>query len=266
MNIALSTLVLFFFLLPGIIFRRTYYSEEFSKEYFRSSFFGIFISTFIPSLLFHVIWFFISSFTPNGVDLLILFDLASENTKSTSYANIEINSKLIVFYNFSMLISSFIAGYLAKKIIRYNKIDRKNKQLRFQNSWHYILTGEFFDFPRANFTLEQDTVEEIEFVFADLLIETNNQTYLYDGVLVDYELSKSGGLDTVTLKNVQRRLLSDDSEFTEKGIKKDNSIKYYPLDGHILLFKYNLVINMNFSYYKFRYNTETEEYTPTLVE
>ncbi|VAW46246.1 hypothetical protein MNBD_GAMMA03-1428 [hydrothermal vent metagenome] len=263
MNIALSTLLLFLFLLPGILYRRTYYSEEFSKEYFKTTFFGIFTSTFIPSLIFHTIWYYLANAFGYKVDLLILFDLFSKMPAKESILNIESYSLSIVIYNLSLFLTSILLGYLSKQLIRNCKWDRKYKQFRFQNSWHYILTGEFFDFPRSNFSLENDSVEAIEFIYVNILIDIDD-AYLYDGILVDYELSKDGGLETITLKNCERRLLKSDCDIPVEGEKSKNPNKY-PIDGHMLLFKYDEIKNINFSYYKLQEEEKENSFKPVLV-
>ena len=164
-----------------------------------------------------------------------------------------------------MFIVSGLSGYLLKKHVRKNKLDRSFKFFRFQNSWHYILKGEFFDFPRADISLDRDTVEDIEFVFVDAILEINGESYLYDGILVDYELSNTGsGLETISLTNAQRRKISDDSKISKKGKKKDNSKKYYAISGHILVLKYNETRNLNFTYFTLEY--DNGNFTPRLVE
>lgn len=265
MSIALSTLVLFFLLIPGIVFRRFYYSEEFSREYFKETFFGVFISTIIPSLLFHFVWYFSVKLFCQQVDLYILGDIVSQQPSQSSFQNIQDNSFKILFYNLTMFIASGFSGYWLKKLVRKYKLDRSFKFFRFQNSWHYILKGEFFDFPRADISLDRDTVEDIEFVFVDAILEINGESYLYDGILVDYELSNTGsGLETISLTNAQRRKISDDSKISKKGKKKDNSKKYYPISGHILVLKYNETRNLNFTYFTLEY--DNGNFTPRLVE
>lgn len=249
MSIALSTLILFFLLIPGIAFRRFYYSEEFSREYFRETFFAVFIATIIPSLFFQFSWYYLAKLFGQSIDLSVFGDLVSASPSKKTFNNIEDNALKITMYNLTMFLLAGFSGYLLKKIVRRYRWDRTHKFFRFQNSWHYILKGEFFDFPRAEIILERDTVEDIEFVFVDAILEINNESYIYDGILVDYELSNNGGLDTISITNAQRRNIKDDSEISKKGKKKDNLSKYYPIEGHILVLKYCEIKNLNFTYY-----------------
>lgn len=264
MSLALSTLVLFFLLVPGILFRRFYYSEEFSKEYFKETFFGVFISTILPSLFFHFLWYFIVKIFGQQVNLFTLGDIVSQQPSSISFQNLQDNSTKILFYNLTMFIVAGLSGYWLKKLVRKEKWDRQYKFFRFQNSWHYILKGEFFDFPRAEITLDEDTVEDIELVFVDAIIEINGNSYLYDGILVDYELNGNNGLETISLTNAQRRKLNDDSKISKRGKKKDNSKKYYSIDGHIIVLKYSELKNLNFTYLTL--DSDGDSLIPRLVE
>lgn len=260
MSIALSTLVLFFLLIPGVLFRRLYYTEEFSRQYFKETFSAVFIATIVPSLLFQVIWYFLSKLIGFEVDLTILGDLVSREPKQGTFENIMLHSGSILWYNVSMFLVAGLSGYFLKKLVRSRHWDRSFKFFRFQNSWHYILKGEFFDFPRAQFTLVEDTVEDIEFVFVDAVVEIGGESYLYDGILVDYNLSHDGGLETISLSNTKRRRLFDDSTINSTGKKEDNSNKYYPITGHILVLKYSEIKNLNFKYLRLDLDSEKQNY------
>lgn len=125
--------------------------------------------------------------------------------------------------------------------------------------WHYILTGEFFDFPRAAFELT-DKVSTIEMVFVDALVETHEGTIIYTGILVDYELNKESGLDFITLKRVKRRFLVGEKNEKSENKKED---QYYEIPGHILVIRNDQLININFTYYKLK--AENEMYSIELV-
>lgn len=77
-------------------------------------------------------------------------------------------------------------------------------------------------------------------------------------MLVDYELSKDGGLSNITMKNVQRRMMKDDEHKN-----------YYDIPGHVMVIPFETVINLNFSYYKFTEiegNDDVIEIIPELVK
>jgi hypothetical protein len=258
MDIALSTIIIFIFLLPGLTFRRFYFTEEFSKQYFKISFFELFIASFLPSFFFHFIWINLIKISSYRVDLRIIGQiLTSKDYPKEAFENIQENLIAIILYLITILVFAAFSGRFCKLFIRRNKLDRTRKIFRFQNSWHYVFTGEFFEFPRAAFDLIEDNVEDIEFFYIDALIQLNEGAVIYDGILVDYELSKEGGLDTITLKEVRRRFIKDDPSYrknngldcTEFEVESASN-GYYYIPGHILILPYEKILNFNISYYK----------------
>lgn len=168
MSIAFSTILIFLFLLPGLAFRRFYFTGEFSKEYFRSSGFEIFFLGIVPSIVFHTIGYNIIPFaTPFSIDLwffewqvpelridiemigMLLVGKGDHEYILAAFKTIGSHYNHIVFYNLGITITGALSGYLAKTIVRNLKLDRRIKILRFQNEWHYILTSEILDFPKV---------------------------------------------------------------------------------------------------------------------
>jgi hypothetical protein len=82
MNIALSSALIFFILIPGIVFRKFYYSAEFSQQYFKQSFFEVFLASFIPSVLLHVLWSWMITWFGYHVDLKIVLGLLTQSPVS----------------------------------------------------------------------------------------------------------------------------------------------------------------------------------------
>jgi hypothetical protein len=246
-SIALSTIVLFVLLLPGIAYRRLYYSEEFSQQYFRENLFLVFTATIVPSLIFQLVGFWMARALGHPSDLTVLGQLMAGGDDSiAALGAVERQLDYIVLHQLLLIALAGAAGYLGRKAIRRWKWDRKYKLFRYQNNWHYLLRGEIFDFPRAAIDLQQDRVEEIEIVFVSTIQDTAAGTYLYDGVLVDYELARDGGLLTISLKSVKRRRLVEDAP---KGQSDDPDLRYYPVRGNLLVLKYAELKNLNLTYY-----------------
>ncbi len=239
MNIALSTLVILIFLLPGIIFRRFYYTEEFSKQYFTANLFDTFTTSFVPSVLLQTGWYYLVEYTNYPVDLGVIGELlTARGYPEKAVLNIERNITPIFWYNASIIVMSGVLGYGFKKIIRKNKLDRKFKLFRFQNSWHYLIKGEIFDFPRFP-SLKKDTVEKIEFVFVDALVETDSGSMLYQGSLADYELSKNQELEHIALIGTKRKFMNGTDDTHLHTIK-----------GNLVVLPYCHIKNLNFTYFK----------------
>lgn len=139
MNVALSTLILFLFLIPGFLFRRFYYTGEFSKQYFKQNFTDLIFPTLIPSLLFHALGIFIISNLPFSDPLTInvavisglISGVANYDQVNTALQNIYTYSHAILGYFFFVSLLSTLTGFLTKAFIRNLKLDRKLKIFRF---------------------------------------------------------------------------------------------------------------------------------------
>lgn len=245
MSLALSTIFLFVLLLPGIAFRRLYYSEEFSQQYFRDNFFLVFTATIVPGLVFQLLGLWIAGWFNPVADLTVLRDLVSGAPGDAAMRNLEDYLGWILLHQAFLIALAAALGYAARKVVRNNKWDRRYKLFRYRNTWHYVLKGEFFDFPRADYDLAEDTVDDIEVVSVTAVQDTGMGTLLYVGLLVDYELGQDGGLQTISLKSTQRRLLTEDA--LEGGADVPGK-RFYPVKGHIMLLKYAELRNLNFTY------------------
>ncbi len=245
MEVALSTLFLLIFLLPGLIFRRFYYTGPFSKQYNNSTFFKLLLASFIPSLVFHTMWYGLSSILRfPTLDVELLAPLLTKIKPEATFTNIKQNSLNIFWYHFTMSLFSATFGLLLQRFVRWKGLDRRYKILRFQNSWHYLFKGEFFDFRYSEISLEdENTVKDIEFFFLDVLTEIAGTPILYEGVLVDYELSVSGELNTVTIASVSRRILFNGENKQRKDSPSD-------IDGSVLVLPYCNIKNINLAFYK----------------
>lgn len=236
MSIAIPTITLIALIVPGLFFRRFYYSNEFSPEYFKSTYADLIFSATVPGLICHLIvllvihkWY--------SIDLSV-FAVLFSGTSETD----EIEKALRNIYrHFHIIIGCFgaevallsVSGFFAKYGVRKYKLDRKYKLFRFQNIWHYIFSGEILDFPG-----KEGNAEDIEFVLVDALVETNDGSVIYSGILYDHHLNKENGIDHIYLSGVSRRFL-----------KEDGQKKYYQLPGEIFILPYDKIVNIHVTYY-----------------
>ncbi|MBP9689681.1 MAG: hypothetical protein KBE91_08735 [Bacteroidia bacterium] len=255
MNIALATIAVFILLTPGFLFRRFYYTEEFSKEYFKQSYLDLFFSSLLPSAVIHILgYYLIISCSGNSIDVKVLGTVLSGTNDATlinrAFDALYDDVFKIVFYLVVLGIISAISGYMVRKLIRILKLDRKFKLLRFQNDWHYVFTGEILDFPKV-----PGKSEEVDITYIDALVKTDEGTIIYMGLLADYVLSKDGGLDRVYLKNVRRRFLNT----LQENIEIETPNKYYELPGEFFVLSYDKIINLHITYYKVSIDAQLEQ-------
>lgn len=276
MNIAFSTILVFLFLLPGLAFRRLYFTGEFSKEYFRSSGFEIFFLGIIPAIAFHTIgynslpiilplkidlWFIHLNIPLRAINLemigMLLIGKGSEAYVLHAFSNIAANFNWIVLYNLGVTLVAGACGLIVKIIVRNMKLDRKIKILRFQNEWHYILSSEILDFPNVKRKSPyRKEGKKLSAVWVDALVDLGGKEggALYSGILEDYKLSKDGGLELIYLTHANRRFIADDQladsmkeDKPSRDDKKDED-PYYYMPEHYFILKYSEIKNLNVFY------------------
>lgn len=239
MNIALAGIVILILLLPGILFNKSYFSGEFSSQYTVQDFFGLLSNTLIPSILFYIsIGFLISLPFGYRYDFEVLLGLLSSNKEIVENAISKVEEFKLEIIGFNSLIGllSFFTGFWLKNIVLRNGWDINYPFLRFHNIWHYLLTAKFIDLERSQIELVNDTISDVDLTYVVALVNIANKPILYNGILVDYELGKDGGLDLLYLKGAKRREISEDGD------------SYVDIEGNALILKYENLINLNLSF------------------
>jgi|WetSurMetagenome_2_1015567.scaffolds.fasta_scaffold15276_4 hypothetical protein len=236
MSLSITALIIILLLIPGILFRRAYYIYPFSRKYTINSTFDEISVIVIPSIIFHIIGFWILRKTPDFDDFKNLLYFLTELLSVNSMLNISVVSNKYPFdfnqiiYCFAILwCSSYYIGLTLNQNIRKLKLDAKFKFFRYKNEWYYYLTGRVLDFPNVI-----GESSKINMTLADVLIKGNNEYYLYRGILWDYYLSENGGLSCICLKQTYRTLFNIDSlKYDFKKIEGD----YYIIQaGDIISF------------------------------
>ena len=236
MSFAVSTLFLFLFILPGITFKRAYLSSVFSRKI---KFSGVLDEVFwalFSSILMHIIS-YLMLFSASPIfnfefDLKRVLSIALlQQDNETLYGDIFL--AYLLYCTFVMAVS-FFAGHASRKIVRLLKFDRKFKLFRFTNDWHYLLSGEFLDFPEV-----PDHPEEVSFKLVNALTSVGSQQMIYIGELIHFTLSDEGGLENIVLKDAKRRLLQDDL----------SENRYYEIPGRYITIPYKTIVNINVRYF-----------------
>ena len=237
MDIAIGGIILIIILLPGISFRKGYFSEEFSNQYTIKDFFELFVNTLFPSLLCYILILpIIYLICGYYYDFSILLGILSSNDNLVEKSAKQINEYKFEIIFFQLIVNSlaFLFGIIIKNEILEKSYDAKNKFFRYKNPWHYILTGKYILFKRSAIKLHNDSVKDIDITFIDSVVTIGNETYIYTGMLVDYELSEDGSLDLLYIKDVFRKLLNEED--------------YKEVNGHTLILKYENIINLNVTF------------------
>ncbi|WP_373515148.1 hypothetical protein [Persicitalea sp.] len=253
MNIAFSALVIFFLLFPGIIFRIAYLDGPYSRRTVQSSFVDELILSLIPACFIQFIGYLIVEnlgVIPVEVDEKLIYQLIT-GQPAIDFSNIETGLKGFLEYHFLVYVVAFAAGKLIRRIVLDRKLDYKYHFLRIHNEWYYLLTGRFYISDLMSENAGTD-------VYADVLVETNEGSYLYSGLIKDFFLSKDNGLDRIYFEEIFRRKLEgdladqSDPMMQNEKVEKWLDSRYYEMPGDIFVIPYSQIKNINVRYLYFK--------------
>ena len=247
---------------PGLIYRRLYFYGEFSKE-FQSSYnlVGLLAISTVPGLI-NLIFVFVCYdrfFVPIDLSEIIdqFKDINNPNVKISKEGSPSINELLFgkasPFIGF-LYASSTLSGLMLGRFVRITGIDTKFKILRFKNYWFYLFNGHHTSFKKMKH-LKKVNSRHL-FTKADVLIDSNKDTYLYSGIVVDYELKDNDNqaLSKIMLHNAERYKL------------KDGKRERVEIPGNILVVDCSALKNINLTYVNEESKSILESKLPNNVE
>lgn len=243
MNIAFPALLIFLFILPGILLRYSYRKgfwhspvriHSFQEEFAQSVLIAIIIQLICIFITEHLLRFDIC------FDCLLLLLTGWPNLSSESVSKYIHSTVLLPYaslgYVFITNLGAYLTGFLMHSIVRHFRLDLRYDWLRFDNKWFYMFSGEsnIFDIAQSDRTfviIREILSENVGIVYITCLVNLNNCSYLYLGIISDYFFDKSGNLDEIILSVAKRRKL--------------DSKKFFEINGDNLILKYENVINLN---------------------
>lgn len=267
MNFLFTTVLVLLLVAPGLSFFRLYHAGRFSIRYSNLTITDQVFRSIVPGLLLQatMIW-VINHWRPGGytvrLDLLgtLLLGAKDDKTVRAAFGTLQANLGATILYEAGLLALGGIAGRLSRYVVRSLKWDRRFRWFRYDNEWHYLLTGEILETNDISPIVRLQEAKHIDFVVVDALVKLENGDMLYSGFLAGYELASDGGLRTIYIHSAQRKQLSIASE---EGPVTGN---YYPVDGDLLTLPYAQLLNLNLSYFIDEQDAKTEgdaEATPS---
>jgi len=255
MNIAIGALILLLLVFPGILFRFGYLNGPYSRKNFQTSITDEIVLSLIPAFLIQsTAYIIIEQWFGYDINLSLLFRMIADIKliDPPEYNNIEHALVWFSVYNIITCIFGFLAGKVFRNMVYRFDWDIKFHSLRFNNEWYYLLSGRILDFPHNT-----GNSKEIDFVRVDVLCESKDNTIIYCGILREFYLSKTEGLDRIYLTNVYRRKLEADSP-RELNVPLENEFdnRYYKMPGDVFIIPYSQVKNINISYYIIEFEAE----------
>lgn len=243
MSIALPTLFLLLFLLPGILlsyaYRRGFFQPNRVTLGPLRNEFGVGI---VWALVLHPLFIYVTVgldiWQPDGAVLLAVL---SGSLSAVSQEDIAQVYSLFVYAGLTS-IGAFLFGGIVHLGVRGGKLDIRFELLRFNNEWFYLFSGEarLFDTPGPNtlpaiWKRAQRTVKNVH---CSAVVTVGEHTYQYRGVLSDYHFDADGALDSVVLQSAQRIPLD--------GL--DGEDGFTPIPGDFLLIRYEDMKTLNIAY------------------
>jgi hypothetical protein len=215
-NLALPALVILLGVLPGIACFYGYFASRFDKRTAGLS--GV------EELALYVVF----ALPINAISLIVCrrigipfhFDVATRllTASLTDVALKEVAADLqrvAVTSSFAYLVTlvvSYGIGSACRRCVWMCRLDVWVPMLRLKPSWYYILQGRLRGLPRR-------VVSYVD-VLTTLSGEPPDNSRLYRGIVIDFEISSSGGIDSLTLIHALRSSGRGD-KFTWKNIPSD---------------------------------------------
>jgi len=234
-NLALNTIIyIMIFIVPGILFRNSFYSREFSKEFYFGNLFERFVWTlFFSVLMLITCYFFIYLFSLSGVNLI---SEISYETIQEVYENLHKEQSKIKFPEkgvfdkksgdffiiiFILYTISGLLGFICNRIaIAFN--------FNFYNYWHALFRGRLNKAPKG-----------FKYIYTEIDILTTDHI-IYTGKIKNYYLSKNDtNIETIVIENTSKKKM----ETKSPPYSSNRSI-----EGHNFCIHKDQIQNMNLSY------------------
>jgi len=172
-----------------------------------------------------------------------------------AFSNITNNLPHIIEYHILLWVFSFSVGYFTRFLIRGFKLDTKYRFFRFNNHWHYLLSGEITRFRHIDLL----PLRFIDLRIVDILVNTDDGDAIYTGILQDYTLGNNGELETLYLSYVKRRPYSKEKKAANYDeLDKASQILFQESDekipGNLFVVPYSKIINLNLWYVQLRHS------------
>jgi hypothetical protein len=250
-SIAGIAILLLVNLLPGLAFRRFYFTGPFSKQYQKARIDSLLLAAFIPALVLQLY----GSLNSEWWETTTFYKFVAEQLFSAkapdSSSHFQLSYRAIVIHQSYLILSGAILGYLVRFFVRASKLDRKLKLFRFENTWQYIFRGEIYQFPEVSGSISP---AEFEGTSIDLLVKGSSEPTIYKGELVDYHLDYDNSIKYLLLANVSRRKISADPLDLGSSADQTKSTRpkrFYDIPGDTMVFKGEHILNINVKLIRF---------------
>jgi uncharacterized membrane protein YwzB len=224
----LAALLIILFFLPGFVFNLAYYDSE--SIPLNISLTHKAVASLLITMVLHVMGLFILYCAGQAINFNLFLMLLS-GVHSDLFNSITNHTIILaVSYLICLYFLAFFAGAILRWSIKKYRLDRYHF-FRIDNSWYYLFKGLYWK------EGQHDGVK------IAATMEIAGVSYLYVGILDNFFLNKEGSIDRLILASASRRLLKNDKNTVAE------SERFYPIDGHYFVLKYNEIKNLNVEYF-----------------
>jgi hypothetical protein len=227
-NLALPSLLLLFFVLPGIIARRSYLTSPLSDTNIATEV----AWAVIPAALLHlaairgIAW--LTSFKVDFATLGLL--LAGSREDAATRAAFEALGRAlapIALYSVVLLPSAgALVGFLGRRIVIASGMDLRFPVLRPYDDWNYLISGRL-----------SEGAADFDLIWVDAMVTAGSGTILYSGILQSLLYSSDASIEAVVFASAQKWM-------------KPGALDPVPIPGAAFAVKFTEILNLNVSHYR----------------
>lgn len=235
MTFAFGALLIVILLLPGITFRYAYIRSNSIRRSLDFSLLSEAIIMLLLALILHGLGVWLAGLFGIEPDLRTLYLFATGGTLTDAdFAYLEQGYGTFVLYSLLVCGLSGTLGYAAQNLVVNSALDERYKVLRTLNDWDRYFTG---------YALPPEARKKLNFIQVDLLVDGHPDNYVYSGVLINYSLNASQGIDQLFISDAIRRVNPG------SGGNRDNAHQKYEMPGDVLAIPFSEVRNLNLNYH-----------------
>jgi hypothetical protein len=250
MNVAFPAVFLLLVVLPGFVFRQFFQRSE-VQTFDHTPFNAVVLKALLASAVINIVvayavWLVGYQIELGDVVRLLVGGPSALSELSGRLVWLNLHPMAGVSYFAAINALAIVSAFALRTIVQHWELDRAGSFLarwvRGDAPWYYLFSG-----------LDHPNDDAIDGAAIAAIVEFKEGSYLYTGLLADYEVNEQGQLDRLLLVQAQRRKLGDDRVFDEASRNHiDNKGRFYPIAGDIFVLRYDEIKTLNVSYFLLR--------------
>lgn len=246
MNVAFPALFLFLVVLPGFLFRQFFQRNE-VRTFDHTPFSSVVLKALLCAAVFNAagaIVAYVAGYEIELGDVVRLLVGGPSSLKDIDGRLSWLNLHPVAGAGYFVLTNgiALASALLWRGAIQRFELDRTGNRFaglaRGDAPWYYLFSG-----------LDHPSDDAIDGAMIAAVVEFKEGSFLYSGLLDDYQVNADGQLDRLMLVQAQRRRLESDRRFdADQGTFVDESGRFYPIAGDVFVLRYDEIKTLNVTY------------------